>query len=76
MMNETLVQYALYLKVKTKINVVAIKYSLLHVIYYITLPNILDDMRKKQLYEKKDHRNYVCFFFLRSFHIRGTIRGL
>ena len=27
-------------------NVVAIKYPLLHVIYYITLPNILDDTRK------------------------------
>ena len=34
-------------------NVVTIKYPLLHVIYYITLPNILDDMRKKWLYEKK-----------------------
>ena len=28
------------------IKVVAIKYHLLHVIYYITLPNILDDTRK------------------------------
>ena len=39
-------QYVLYLKVKAMINMVAIKYPLLHVTYYITLQNILDDARK------------------------------
>ena len=39
-------KYVLYPKVKAMMNVVVIEYPLLHVIYYITLPNILDDTRK------------------------------
>ena len=53
MMNKTLVNYVLFHKVKAIINVVTIKYLLLHVICCITLPNLLDDTRKYELYEKK-----------------------
>ena len=36
--------------------------ALLHVIYYITLPNILDDTRSKS-YIRKQNRNSACLFF-------------
>ena len=56
------------------INVVVIKYPLLHAIYYITLPNILDDMRKEQLYEEQNDRNSVCFFSQVISHTRDNTR--